>query len=591
MIRNFVIISHIDHGKSTLADRFLEITGSVSSNAMMPQLLDSMDIERERGITIKMQPVRMKYKFNNDDYILNLIDTPGHVDFSYEVSRALAAVEGAVLLVDASKGIQAQTIANLDLAKKQNLVIIPAVNKIDLPEARVEDTVKELAELLSINESEILKISAKNGLNVDLVLEEIIKKVPPPKEDNSDFRALIFDSDYDSYKGVIAYVRVAEGSISSKEYIELFASGFKTEIKEVGYFLPGLTPQKSIKSGEIGYIATGIKEPGKVKVGDTIVKSKNSRVEALYGYKDPQPVVFASLYPEKADDFILLKDALNKLRLSDPALVFEPESREALGRGFRCGFLGTLHIEIVSERLKREFNLELVISTPSVVYKIINKKGEENLIYSASDWPDQSSIEESFEPWVLLETVMPVEYYGGAMEVLNNINGKYIDTKYLGTERVILLYESPLSEIIVGFYDKIKSATKGYASVSYELIGFRKGDLVKMEIHIAGNKEEAFSKIVSKNNIFKEGKAVVQKLKEFLPPQQFTVALQAYLYGKVIARETISAKRKDVTGDLYGGDYTRKRKLLEKQKKGKKALKEKGKIKIPSKVFLDVYRS
>ncbi|MDD3072253.1 MAG: translation elongation factor 4 [Candidatus Pacebacteria bacterium] len=590
MIKNFVIISHIDHGKSTLADRFLEITGTVSSKEMKPQLLDSMDIERERGITIKMQPVRMDYVFNSTPYILNLIDTPGHVDFSYEVSRALAAVEGAVLLVDASKGIQAQTIANLDLAKKQGLVIIPVVNKIDLSFARVEETVKELADLLSIKRDQVIKISAKSGLNVDLVLKAIIEKVPSPKEEKEeDFQALIFDSDYDSYKGVIAYVRVNSGSISSKESIEFAAEGFKTEVKEVGYFLPKATVKKEIKSGEVGYIATGVKEPGKVKVGDTIIKSK-STAKPLPGYKEPQPVVFASFYPEKADDFNLLKDALGKLRLSDPALIFEPESREALGRGFRCGFLGTLHIEIVSERLKREFGLNLVISTPSVVYKIKNKRKEEELIYSASDWPDQSEILETFEPWVSLEIVLPSEYYGALMDVLQNIQGNYVDTKYLGQERMILFYEAPLSEIIVGFYDKVKSSTKGYASVSYNLIGFREGDLVKMEVFIAGNKEEAFSKIVSKEKIFSEGKSLVLKLKQFLPSQQFAVALQVYLHGKVIARETISARRKDVTGDLYGGDYSRKRKLLEKQKKGKKALKEKGRVKIPSKVFLDVYR-
>ncbi len=585
MIRNFVIISHIDHGKSTLADRLLEITGSVSANSMKPQLLDSMDIERERGITIKMQPVRMIY----NEYILNLIDTPGHVDFSYEVSRALAAVEGAVLLVDASKGIQAQTIANLELAKKQGLVIIPAVNKIDLPQAKVEETIKEVSSLLSIKEEEVIRISAKTGKNVDLILKEIVEKVPPPKEEKGSLKALIFDSDYDAYKGVIAYVRIKEGEIALNESIELCSEGFKAEAKEVGYFLPKETPVKSLKTGEVGYIATGIKEPGKVKVGDTIIK-KGEGTASLEGYMEPQPVVFASFYPEKADDFVLLRDALNKLRLSDPALVFEPESREALGRGFRCGFLGTLHIEIVSERIKREFGIELVISTPSVVYKVINKKGEESLVYSASDWPEQTEISESFEPWVSLEIVMPSEYYGKAMDLLSDTEGIYLDTKYIGLDRVILVYETPLSEIIVGFYDKIKTVTKGYASVSYGLIGFRKGDLVKMEIFIAGNKEEAFSKIVSKKNIFKEGKAIVVKLKESLPSQQFAVALQAYLHGKVIARETISARRKDVTGALYGGDYSRKRKLLEKQKKGKKALKEKGKIKIPSHVFLDIYR-
>lgn len=586
MIRNFVIISHIDHGKSTLADRFLDLTKSVSSKKMKPQFLDSMDIERERGITIKMQPVRMDYKGTT----LNLIDTPGHVDFSYEVSRALAAVEGAVFLVDASKGIQAQTIANLELAREQGLAIIPVINKIDLPQARVEETAEEVAELLSVKKEEIIKISAKDGLNVELVLEAVIKKVPPSKESQGNFRALIFDSNYDTYKGVVAYVRVLEGSISSEDEIKLFTSGVEAQVKELGYFLPETTSKNILKSGEVGYIATGIKEPGKVKVGDTVFK-KGESVSPLPGYKEPKPMVFASFYPENADDFALLKDALSRLRLSDPSLIFEPESREALGRGFRCGFLGTLHIEIVSERLKREFNLELVVSSPSVVYKIVNKKGEEELIYSASDWPDEGNIAETYEPWVLLEIVLPAEYYGGITEVLNNVEGRYIDTRYLGSNRIILVYEAPLAEIVTNFYDKAKSVTQGYASISYTLIGFRKGDLTKMEVFIAGYKEEAFSKIVPKDKTFKEGKALVSRLKEFLPPQQFAVALQAAVSGKVIARETISARRKDVTGALYGGDYSRKRKLLEKQKKGKKALKEKGKIKIPSKVFLDVYRS
>ncbi len=597
MIKNFVIISHVDHGKSTLADRFLEITKTVSSKDMKPQLLDSMDIERERGITIKMQPVRMKWslpkdlreKFNSDFCFLNLIDTPGHVDFSYEVSRALAAVEGAILLVDASKGIQAQTIANLELAKKQGLIIIPVVNKIDLSFARVEETVQELADLVSVKKEEVIRISAKSGINIENILKVIVEKVPSPKIEEGDFRALIFDSDYDSFKGVVAYVRVEKGKITAKEGIKLSFENFKTDVKEVGYFLPKMSPQKEIKSGEVGYIATGIKEPGKVNVGDTIISSR-SVIEPLPGYKEPQPMVFASFYPENADDFNILKDALLKLRLSDPALIFEPESREALGRGFRCGFLGTLHIEIVSERLKREFGLNLVISTPSVVYKIKDKKGEEKTIYSASDWPEQSEISEAFEPWVFLEIVLPSQYFGSAMEAINSIEGKYIDTKYIGSEKMILFYEAPLSEIIVGFYDKIKGSTKGYASVSYQLSDFKESDLVKMEIFIAGHKEEAFSKIVRRDKIFREGKELVSKLKEFLPAQQFSVALQACLFGKVIARETIGARRKDVTGALYGGDYTRKRKLLEKQKKGKKALKDKGKVKVPSKVFLDVYR-
>ena len=579
-IRNFSIIAHIDHGKSTLADRFLDLTGAVSSRKMKEQFLDMMELEREKGITIKMQPVRMEYK---GQYILNLIDTPGHVDFSYEVSRSLAAVEGAILLVDALQGIQAQTLANLELAKNQGLVIIPVINKIDLEGADVAGAVSELADLLKINEKEVLKISAKNGEGVEAVLEAIIAHVPPPTSESDVFKALIFDSIYDSYKGVIAYVRVLSGKIKDTDKITLSASKTSSDIKELGYFMPELVKSNSILTGEIGYIATGIKEPGKVRVGDTISLA-GTIVEALPGYKEVKPMIYASFYPENSDDFDSLKDALAKLKLSDPALVFEIESKESLGRGFRCGFLGTLHAEIISERIKREFNIDLVISSPSVVYKV-----NDQLIYSASDWPN--NVTSSQEPWVTLEIVSPTRYIGSIMGLLKDLRGIYLKTDYMTGDRSILVYDIPLREIIVNLYDKIKGVSQGYGSMNYTMSGFKDSTLSKMDILIAGEKEPAFSRIVPNDKLFSEGKALVSKLKDNLPQQQFSVPLQAVVGGKIVARETLKAKRKDVTSGLYGGDYSRKRKVLEKQKKGKKKLKEKGSIRIPPKVFLEIFRS
>ena len=629
-IRNFAIIAHIDHGKSTLADRLLEMTNTVQAKKMQEQFLDSMDLEREKGITIKLKPVRMVYNVVNDvnvlnvrneksgniktvttsernersnttTFILNLVDTPGHVEFSYEVSRSLAAVEGAILLVDATQGIQAQTLANIDLAKKQNLVIIPVVNKIDSPAAKIEESVEELAHVLNILPDEILKISAKNGTNVQELLIAVIKKIPPPTSPtrpglvDEPFRALIFDSDYDNFKGVIAYVRVVDGQIKDGEKINLLATKTSTEIKELGYLNPKTLPQKEIFAGEIGYIATGIKEPGKVRVGDTITKSQISNLKSqilpLPGYKEPNPMVFASFYPENPDDFDQLKVALSKLKLQDPAMVFEPEMKEALGRGFRCGFLGTLHVEIISERLEREFGLGLVISTPSVIYRIFNKRGQEQLIYSASDWPDPSSIANMEEPWVLLEIIAPSSYLGKLMDVLKDVHGNYLETNYLSAERAVITFEAPLRAIVANLYDKIKSTSQGYASLNYKMLGYRPAILVKMEIWIAGRPEEAFSRIVEEHDAYEQGKKLVEKLKDALPPQQFSVALQAIIGGKVIARETISARRKDVTGYLYGGDKSRKKKLLEKQKKGKKLLREKGKVNVPSKTFLEIFRS
>jgi len=588
--RNFSIIAHIDHGKSTLADRFLERTHTIPKEKMREQFLDAMDLEREKGITIKMKPVRMKYK----DYLLNLIDTPGHVDFNYEVSRSLAAVEGVVLLVDASKGIQAQTMSNLDLAKKQNLVIIPAVNKIDMSQAKVEETRTDLAHLLGINEDEIFLISAKTGTGVDELLEAIIEKIPPPK-DNSEkpFRALIFDSEYDVYKGVVAFIRVIDGSIRTNDKVYLVQAKAEGDVKEMGYLNPKAFPISELKTGEIGYLATGIKEPGRVRVGDTItLKNINQAgIEPLAGYKEPKPMVFLSIYPENPDDFDLLKDSLEKLKLNDAALTFSPESKEGLGRGFQCGFLGLLHAEIVSERLKREFGLSLVLSTPSVVYKIIAPNDREFFVYSPSEWPDNSRIKEAKELWANLQVLTPISYLGAALELLESIESKNIRTDYIGTEKVELVYQVPLREIInKNFYDKLKGLSKGFASMNYEILDWRKGDFVKLDILILGKREEALSKIVSEKESLKEGKKIVEKLKENLPSQLFAVPLQAMVGGKVIARETLKALRRDVIAPLYGGDYSRKRKLLEKQKKGKKKLKERGKIQIPPQVFLEMFK-
>ena len=610
--RNFVIISHIDHGKSTLADRFLELTGTIPKEKMRPQYLDMMDLERGRGITIKMHPVRMTYILNSKFYILNLIDTPGHVDFSYEVSRSLAAVEGAILLVDATKGIQAQTLANLELAKGQNLVIIPAVNKIDSPQAKIGETKTDLAKLLKGPEKEVFEISAKYGTNVEKLLQAVIEKIPcphtkfgvgacPKGDSEKPLRALIFDSKYDPFKGVIAFVRVIDGKISSGEKIYLIQTKTEGEAKEIGYFRPELVETYELKAGEIGYIATGIKTPAKVRVGETITKISNLNVEPLPGYQTPKPMVFASIYPENPDDFDLLKTALAKLKLNDASLSFEPEMREFLGRGFRCGFLGTLHAEITSERLSREFSLSLIISTPSVVYRVINQKNQEISIYSPSDWPPQDEIKKIKEPWARLEIITPQNFLGRVLEILKGTEGKSIETRYFGLNKVLLIYEVPLREIIVGFYDNLKGQTQGFASMNYEFLdsnppttqqglGYRPADLVKLEILIAGGREEAFSKIAPRTKAYQEGKRMVEKLKKILPSQLFSVPLQAVVSGKIIARETIKAKRRDVIAPLYGGDYTRKRKLLEKQKRGKKELKEKGRIRIPPKVFLEMFQ-
>ncbi len=586
-LRNFCIISHIDHGKSTLADRLLELTGTVDAKKMRPQYLDAMDLEREKGITIKMTPVRMKY----GEYVLNLIDTPGHVDFNYEVSRSLAAVEGAVLLVDATKGIQAQTIGNLELARRQNLVIIPAINKIDSPQAKIEETEQEIARFLKIDPSAIIKISAKNGTNVDQILKAVIEKVPPPQGDEAQsLRALVFDSKYDPFQGVLAFVRIFDGQIQKGKKIALFQSKAVGEVKEVGVFRPELSPTEKLGPGEIGYLATGIKDLEKIRVGDTII-SAGSAAEALPGYREPKPMVFLSVYPENSDDFELLKNSLERLRLNDAALSFKPDFKEGLGRGFQCGFLGLLHAEIVAERLRREFGLNLVLSTPSVVYKIVNRANKEFFVYTSADWPDPSEILQSQELWIKLQILTPANYLGAVLQLLESIESKQIKTDYLGQEKSELFYETPLREIITkNFYDKLKGVSQGFASMNYEILDWRPAQLVRLDVLILGRKEEALSRVVPEKEAETEGRKIVEKLKEVLPPQLFGVPLQAAVGGKVIARETLRAKRKDVLAPLYGGDYTRKRKLLEQQKKGKKELKEKGRIKIPSRTFLEIFR-
>lgn len=618
--RNFVIIAHIDHGKSTLSDRLLDVTGTIEKRKMKEQLLDQMDLERERGITIKMQPVRMEYRLRvtkpvsssgnvnretlNDTgfvadklYTLNLIDTPGHVDFGYEVSRSLAAVEGAVLLVDATKGVQAQTLANLYQAIDNNLEIIPVVNKIDLPNADVAKTKREIMHVIGCTEDDILEVSGKTGQGVEKLLEKIIKDIPPPKGDpRKPLRALIFDSKYDTYKGVLAHVRIIDGSVKAEDKVVMLHTRMESDVIETGVFKPELVKKDSLSAGEIGYVATGLKSVEYCKVGDTItdakiLASKKVTIEPLAGYKEVRPMVYASFYPVEGDDYNLMRDALDKLKLNDAAFTFEPESNLALGRGFRCGFLGLLHLEIIQSRLEREFNISPTITTPSVVYeiKMINKD-ERLKIYSPSELPDPSIIEAIYEPYVKLEIVSPSTYLGTIMEVMKNTRAEYLDTKYLDAERMVISFNCPLTDVITNLHDDLKSASSGYASMNYEVTEYRPNELVKLDILVAEEKVDAFSRIVPKDKAFNEGKRVVEKLKISIPRQNFQVALQAAIGGKIVARETITAFRKDVISKLYGGDVTRKRKLLEKQKKGKKKMKNIGKVAIPSEVFLSVLK-
>ncbi|MDP2856051.1 MAG: translation elongation factor 4 [bacterium] len=603
-IRNFVIIAHIDHGKSTLADRFLELTKTVEKRKMREQYLDRMDLEREKGITIKMQPVQMIYHSQafNSEYVLNLIDTPGHVDFTYEVSRSLAAVEGAILLVDATQGVQAQTLANYKLAKAQNLAIVPVINKIDLDNARVAETEEQIIALCGAVKEEIIGISAKTGENVDKVLEEIIKKVPASQVHlEKPLRALIFDSIYDNHKGIIACVRIVDGEIRAGDLACLMASQNSFEVGEVGIFKPDFVKSQKLRSGDIGYVATGIKEPEKLRVGDTItkLKSQNSKVKIsdflndgikpLPGYREPKPMVFASVYPHSADDFELLKKSIQKLKLNDAALFYQPEFFQALGRGFSLGFLGMLHLEIVKERLRREYNLEVVLTTPSVSFKVLLTDGSNQDIFRAMDLPTPEKIEKILEPWVSLEILTPPDYFGDLMKLTDLYRLVFVANEYLG-DLMIIRFEAPLMDIILDFYDKLKSVSSGYASMNYEVLEYRAGDLVKLEFLLAGDKFEAFSRIIPRQRIDRDARLVCQKLKELLPRENFQVAIQASVAGRIVARETIPALKKDVTGYLYGGDRTRKMKLWKKQQRGKKKLKELGRVEVPPKVYLEILK-
>lgn len=628
-IRNFAIISHVDHGKSTLADRFLELTGTVEARKMHPQYLDQMDLEQERGITIKMQPVRMLWhpkvpsskdqipnKFQNSnssnserlelgalnlalanlaqEFVLNLIDTPGHADFSYEVSRALAAVEGAILLVDATQGVQAQTLAVLHVAQEEDLCIIPVINKIDLAGAMIHEAVEELVAVVGCAPGDVLKISAKTGEGVREVLEAIIERIPPPDEGRHPrSRALIFDSHFNAFRGVIAHVRVFDGAFSRGDAVRTCATRAAAEILELGYFTPALKEAERLAAGAIGYIATGLKEPDAIRVGDTITEFKYlnieiSKVEPLPGYREPTPMVFASIYPEDADEYERLLDALKKIKLNDAALSFEPEASDALGRGFRAGFLGMLHMEIVGERLKREYGLRMIVTTPSVAYRVAHPDGREGFVYSAARFPDLRDGIIAKEPWVRLDVVTPPKFLGNVMRLLVHTRGKYVRQDSVGLERLTIVYEVPLKDILTDFFDRLKSVSEGYASFGYELLEYRRGDLVRLDILVAGEREEALSQVVPSERAYHEGRAVAEKLKTLLPKQLFPVSIQACLGGRVIARETIPALRKDVTGYLYGGDRTRKMKLWKKQKRGKKRLEAEGRIEIPPHVYLEL---
>jgi GTP-binding protein LepA len=583
-IRNFVIAAHIDHGKSTLADRMLELTGTVDKEKMRAQILDQMDIERERGITIKLQPVRMNWK----GFTLNLIDTPGHVDFSYEVSRSLAAVEGVVLLVDATQGIQAQTLSNFYLAKKEKLTILPVINKIDMNSAEPEKVERQIRETFSL-EGTILKISAKEGTNVEQVLNEIIKEIPPPKGSSEKTRALIFDSNYDPFKGVIAFVRVVDGEFKAGEEIKFLGSGAKASLLEVGFFNPELNPTKRLGVGEIGYLATGLKDVSLVQVGDTVTQLNNPAPEALAGYREVKPMVFAGFYPVDNDKSSLLKEALEKLKLNDAAFTFEADNSSALGFGFRCGFLGLLHFEVVQERLEREYSIDLVASSPTVKYLVTLTNGEELEIANPTKFPSPSEIKTVKEPIITASIMTKENYLGAILELLSKRRAQVVDIRYLPSQ-VIIEFILPLAEVVSDFYDKLKSISSGYASFDYELSGWEEVEAVKLDILVARENVDALSQIVVKKKAEEVGRRMVEKLKEVLPRQNFEVAIQASIGGKIIARADIPAYRKDVTAKLYGGDVTRKNKLLEKQKKGKKRLKQFGKVQIPQDAFLAVLK-
>ncbi|OFW56007.1 MAG: elongation factor 4 [Candidatus Solincola sediminis] len=592
-IRNFCIIAHIDHGKSTLADRFLEITHTVPSQKMANQYLDRMELERERGITIKAQAVRMHYSLGEgEEYRLNLIDTPGHVDFSYEVSRSLVACEGAILLVDASQGIEAQTVGNAYLALEGGLTIIPVVNKIDLPAADFEDTAMELADLLGVDSGDVLAVSAKTGEGVEDLLRAVVQEIPPPSGDPElPLRALVFDSTYDVYKGVIAFVRVKEGLVSQGMKALFMATGVKSEINEVGYFSPDMISCQDLEAGDVGYISTGIKDVSRIKVGDTITDQKRQAADLLPGYQEPKPMVFAGVYPIEADDFADLGDALDKLKLSDSALTYNRENSRALGFGFRCGFLGLLHMEIVQERLDREYGLQLVVTSPTVVYEVETRDAEVVFVRNPSDMPDAAALKEVREPYVQATILVPPDYMGNILELVKERRGVYQEMVYLSGRRVEIRCKLPLAEIVVDFYDQLKSRSRGYASLDYEHIGFLPGNLVKLDILINGEPVDAFSAIVDRNHAHDYGKKISQRLRQLIPRQLFDVPVQAAIGGRVVARETIKAKRKDVLSKCYGGDVTRKKKLLEKQKEGKRRMKMVGKVEIPQEAFISALRA
>jgi len=582
-IRNFSIIAHIDHGKSTLADRILEITEAVSAREMREQLLDSMELERERGITIKAQAVRVSWKGHE----LNLIDTPGHVDFTYEVSRSLQACEGAVLVVDAAQGIEAQTLANAYLAIENGLEIVPVVNKIDLPQADPDGASVEIADLLGDDPAHVVRISAKTGLNVQDVLDAIVERVPAPQGDpDAAPRALVFDSSYDQYRGVVAFVRVVDGTFSRREALQAMATGTRFDAEELGFFSPTMTPVETLTSGEVGYVITGLKELSTLRVGDTLTSVGNRAATPLPGYKDVKPMVFAGLFPTDSDEYPELRDALEKLKLNDAALFYEPETSQALGFGFRCGFLGLLHMEIVRERLEREFDLDLLVTAPNVAYRVLERAGDWREVHNPAEFPRE--VEEVEEPYVKASIIVPKEYVGAVMELCNERRGTFDHMEYLSPERVHLTYELPLGEIVLDYYDQLKSRTRGYASFDYDLAGFKPGNLVRVDVLVASETVDALSLIVHRDFAYDRGRLLVEKLREEIPRQMFDVPIQAAIGARVIARETVKARRKDVLAKCYGGDITRKRKLLENQKKGKKRMKQVGSVEVPQEAFLAV---
>jgi len=582
-IRNFSIIAHIDHGKSTLADRILQLTETVSAREMRDQLLDSMDLERERGITIKAQAVRVQWKGHE----LNLIDTPGHVDFTYEVSRSLQACEGALLVVDAAQGIEAQTLANAYLAIENDLEIVPVVNKIDLPQADPDGASAEVADLIGEDAERVLRISAKTGEGVGAVLDAIVERIPAPAGDpDAPPRALIFDSSYDQYRGVVAFVRVVDGVFHPREQLRAMALGTRFEAQEIGFMSPAMRPVEELRAGEVGYVITGLKDVSELRVGDTLTAEKRPAAEPLPGYKDVKPMVFAGLFPTESDDYPELRDALEKLKLNDAALFYEPETSQALGFGFRCGFLGLLHMEIVRERLEREFDLDLLVTAPNVAYRVKPVNGEWVEVHTPADLPD--AFDEVEEPYIKASIIVPKEFVGAVMELCNDRRGKFDHLEYLSEQRVHLTYELPLAEIVLDFYDQLKSRTRGYASFDYDLAGFRPGNLARVDILVGGEPVDALSLIVHRDFAYERGKQLVEKLREEIPRQMFDVAIQAAIGARIIARETVKARRKDVLAKCYGGDITRKRKLLEKQKAGKKRMKQVGGVEVPQEAFLAV---